>query len=59
VQKFVCRGTLEEKIDGLIEAKHQMSRDVLEGEADLLLTEMDNEDLLKLVSLDIHTAAAE
>jgi superfamily II DNA or RNA helicase len=59
VQKFVCRGTLEEKIDALIEAKHQMSKDVLEGEADLLLTEMDNEELLKLVSLDIHTAAAE
>src|SRR5262245_24982876 len=59
VHKFVCRGTLEEKIDGLIESKQQMSRDVLEGAADLLITEMSNEELLKLVALDIHAASAE
>jgi superfamily II DNA or RNA helicase len=59
VHKFVCRGTVEEKIDALIESKQQLSRDVLEGGADLLLTEMDNDELLKLVALDIHTALAE
>ena len=31
VHKFVCRGTVEEKIDALIESKQQLSRDVLEG----------------------------
>ena len=59
VHKFICRGTLEEKIDELIESKQQMSKDILEGSADLLITEMSNEELLKLVALDIHAASAE
>jgi non-specific serine/threonine protein kinase len=59
VHKFVCRGTLEEKIDELIESKQRMSKEVLEGAADLLITEMSNEELLKLVALDIHAASAE
>ena len=59
VHKFVCRGTLEEKIDTLIETKLQMSRDVLEGGTDLMITEMNNDELLKLVALDIHSASAE
>jgi non-specific serine/threonine protein kinase len=59
VQKFVCRGTVEEKIDELIESKQQLSRDLLEGGAEVLLTEMSNEELLKLVRLDIHAAVVE
>jgi SNF2 family DNA or RNA helicase len=59
VQKFVCRGTLEEKIDALIESKQRMSKDVLEGGADLMITEMSNEELLKLVALDIRSAVTE
>ncbi len=59
VHKFVCRGTLEEKIDALIESKQQMSKDVLEGGADLMITEMNNEELLRLVALDIHAASTE
>jgi SNF2 family DNA or RNA helicase len=59
VQKFVCRGTLEENIDTLIESKRQMSTDLLEGGTELMLTEMNDEDLLKLVALDIHAATSE
>ncbi len=59
VHKFVCRGTLEEKIDALIESKQKMSKDLLEGGTDLLITEMNNDELLKLVALDIHAASAE
>jgi non-specific serine/threonine protein kinase len=59
VHKFVCRGTVEEKIDQLIESKRQLSTDLLEGGADLLLTEMKDEDLLKLVALDINKALKE
>jgi superfamily II DNA or RNA helicase len=59
VHKFVCRGTLEEKIDALIDSKQQMSKDVLEGGTDFMITEMNNEQLLKLVALDIHSASAE
>lgn len=59
VHKFVCRGTVEEKIDKLIESKQQLSKDLLEGGADLLLTEMKDEDLLRLVALDLNSAEAE
>ncbi len=59
VHKFVCRGTVEEKIDHMIEAKQQLSRDMLEGSADLLLTELKDEELLRLVALDLNSALKE
>jgi superfamily II DNA or RNA helicase len=59
VHKFVCRGTIEEKIDQMIESKRQLSQDLIEGGADLLLTELQDEDLLKLVALDLNTALRE
>jgi non-specific serine/threonine protein kinase len=59
VHKFVCRGTVEDKIDQLIESKRQLSTDLLEGGADLLLTEMKDEELLKLVALDLNQALKE
>ena len=54
VHKFVCPGTVEEKIDTLINEKKALANDLLDGGADTLLTEMDNETLLNLVSLDIE-----
>lgn len=59
VHKFVCRGTIEEKIDQMIEGKRQLSRDLLEGGADLLLTELQDEELLRLVALDLDSALKE
>ncbi|MGH9351462.1 MAG: DEAD/DEAH box helicase, partial [Terriglobia bacterium] len=59
VHKFVCRGTVEEKIDQMIESKKQLSKDMLEGGGELLLTEMKDEELLKLVALDISAALRE
>jgi superfamily II DNA or RNA helicase len=59
VHKFICRGTVEEKIDDMIESKRKLSTDLLEGGADLLLTEMKDADLLKLVALDINKALKE
>jgi SNF2-related domain/SNF2 Helicase protein/Helicase conserved C-terminal domain len=59
VHKFVCRGTVEEKIDHLMESKRQLAKDLLEGGAELLLTELKNEELLRLVALDIHKALEE
>jgi non-specific serine/threonine protein kinase len=59
VHKFICRGTVEEKIDQLIESKKQLSRDLLEAGGELLLTEMKDDELLKLVRMDIHAAAQE
>jgi non-specific serine/threonine protein kinase len=54
--KFVCRGTIEEKIDVLIESKQQLSTDILESGAELLLTEMNDDELLRLVALDLNKA---
>ncbi len=59
VHKFVCRGTIEDKIDQLIESKLQLSQDLLEGGAEVVLTEMKDEELLQLVALDIHAALKE
>ncbi|WP_035825973.1 DEAD/DEAH box helicase [Cupriavidus sp. SK-4] len=56
VHKFICRGTIEDRIDQLIEAKQQLVKDVLEGGAELLLTEMSDRELLDLVKLDVHAA---
>jgi non-specific serine/threonine protein kinase len=52
----VCRGTVEEKIDALIEAKVGLARDLLNEGGEQLLTEMNDEDLLRIVALDIHKA---
>ncbi|HYS06687.1 MAG TPA: DEAD/DEAH box helicase [Candidatus Dormibacteraeota bacterium] len=59
VHKFVCRGTVEERIDRLIESKRALSRDLLEGGVELLLTEMKDDELLDLVALDINAALKE
>ena len=54
VHKFICQGTIEEKVDALINEKTVLANDLLDGGAETLLTEMDNETLLNLVSLDIE-----
>jgi SNF2-related domain/SNF2 Helicase protein/Helicase conserved C-terminal domain len=59
VHKFICRGTVEDRIDALIESKQQLVKDVLEEGAELLLTEMSNAELLNLVKLDVHGAQQE
>ena len=59
VHKFVCRGTVEEKIDRLMESKTQLSRELLEGGTELKLTEMNDDELMRLVSLDIGAAMKE
>jgi non-specific serine/threonine protein kinase len=55
VHKFVCKGTVEEKIDALIAAKAGLATELLEG-AETLLTEMNDADLLQLVALDLEKA---
>ncbi|MCA9560710.1 MAG: DEAD/DEAH box helicase, partial [Myxococcales bacterium] len=64
VHKFVCRGTIEERIDALIESKAKMADDLLPGAGDAdgaerRLTEMGDEELLSLVALDLKTALQE
>lgn len=59
VHKFVCRGTVEERIDSLIASKQQMADQLLKKEGETLLTELDDEALLDFIALDIRRAAAE
>ena len=56
VHKFVCRGTVEERIDKLIASKQQLSNEVLSQGAESSLTEMSNEELITMVSLDLSSA---
>jgi SNF2 family DNA or RNA helicase len=59
VHKFICRGTVEEKIDQMIESKKQLAGDFLSAGADTLLTELKDAELLKLVALDLNSAMKE
>ncbi len=59
MHKFICRGTVEDKIDRMIESKQQIAGDLLSGGAETILTELKDEDLLKLVILDLNAALKE
>ena len=58
VHKFICRGTVEERIDEMIARKSQIAGEAIGGEntGEALLTEMDNDTLLRFVKLDLHQA---
>ena len=59
VHKFVCRGTVEERIDAMIHDKRAMADKLLNQPTETLLTEMNDNELLRFVSLDITRASAE
>ncbi|MBN2034537.1 MAG: DEAD/DEAH box helicase [Deltaproteobacteria bacterium] len=56
VHKFICRGTVEEKIDELMEEKKELSDGILKAGAESMLTEMSDKELIDLVALDIDRA---
>jgi non-specific serine/threonine protein kinase len=56
VHKFVCRGTIEDRIDAMLEAKQGLSDALLAGAEEVNLTEMTDAALLQLVALDLSTA---
>lgn len=60
VHKFVCRGTLEERIDEMIRTKQELADEILgkSGAGERLLTEMSDRDLLKFVALDVQSCGA-
>lgn len=55
VHKFICKGTLEEKIDELIMDKQNLADEILSEGAEKLLTSMNNEELINFVKLDIKS----
>ncbi|HET8539759.1 MAG TPA: DEAD/DEAH box helicase [Anaeromyxobacter sp.] len=59
VHKLICRGTVEERIDAMLEDKRKLSRELLDGSDEVRLTELDDRELLRLVSLDVRSATAD
>lgn len=55
VHKFICKGTLEEKIDELMTAKQHLADEILSEGAEKLLTAMSNDELLNFIKLDINS----
>jgi len=54
VHKFICKGSIEEKIDALINDKSKLASEILSDNGnEVKLTEMTNEELIQLVSLDV------
>ncbi|MEI6443990.1 MAG: SNF2-related protein [Nostocales cyanobacterium ELA583] len=58
VHKFVCTGTLEEKINDMIESKKQLAEQVV-GAGEDWLTEMDTDQLRNLLILDRNAVIEE
>ena len=56
VHKFVCRGTVEERIDLLIEEKTELASSILKADGAAVLTELDDTELLRIVALDVDRA---
>ena len=60
VHKFICKGTLEDRIDQLIDSKQNIANEILALDSGAtMLSELSNNDLLKIVSLDINSAIEE
>ncbi len=59
VHKFVCRGTLEEKIDAMIRDKQGLADGVLADDGAARLTELGTDELMRVVSLDLRAALAQ
>lgn len=59
VHKFVCQGTIEERIDKLISEKSELAAQAVgAGDGSLpALSQMSNEELIGMISLDIERAA--
>ncbi|HTN02469.1 MAG TPA: C-terminal helicase domain-containing protein, partial [Planctomycetaceae bacterium] len=58
VHKFVCRGTVEERIDEIITSKQAVADQILgqDEEVSVKLTEMSDDELLGFVALDLRRA---
>jgi len=58
VHKFICQGTIEQRIDALIDEKMSIAQDLVgDGSgAEKMLTDMSSEELLDFVKLDVNSA---
>ena len=57
VHKFVTSGTIEEKIELMLAEKRQLADELIDGDGEVNLTELPDDELLDLVRLDVTRAA--
>jgi non-specific serine/threonine protein kinase len=53
VHKFLTKGTVEEKIDRMLEDKSKLSQEVISSSSENWITEMKNEELMELFQLSL------
>lgn len=53
VHKFVCKGSVEEKIDALISSKRELAENVIGAGGESWITEMSNDELMNLLRLEV------
>ena len=53
VHKFITKGTIEEKIDDMLEEKKKMSSEIIQSTGENWITEMKNDELLKMFTLSL------
>jgi non-specific serine/threonine protein kinase len=59
VHKFVCRGTVEERIDRMIRDKQSLADQLLDQGAETQLTELSDDELLRFVAIDLNRATSD
>ncbi len=52
VHKFITTGTIEEKIDAMLDKKQKLADDIIVANGENWITEMSNDELLKLFALE-------
>lgn len=52
VHKLVCKGTIEEKINDMLESKKELAANVIGSGGENWITEMSNDELLSIMTLD-------
>ncbi|KJJ83857.1 non-specific serine/threonine protein kinase [Candidatus Omnitrophus magneticus] len=53
VHKFIAKGTLEEKIDAMLQKKIELSNEIIQSSNESWITEMDNDRLMDIFTLSL------
>lgn len=56
VHKFITQGTVEEQIDAIITSKKKLASEILTSPDEIRITELPDDELLKLLTLDLDRA---
>lgn len=53
VHKLVCQGTIEEKIDAMIESKKELAENVIGSGGEKWIAELSNDELMSMLKLEM------